>query len=343
MDPSPSAPAPGAEPIQPGIQPGIPAGIKAGIKVVYVTCRGHSGSTLLDLLLSSHPAVVSVGEVKLLKGERIEPCNCGAATPAECPFWRRVDAALERSSGLRLAELDLASSDRATFAAHNRALFAAVAEVSGCRIVVDSSKALDRLAGLLEVPGLAVETIHLTRSPFGVVYSNLKLGRDWRYHARNYTLGMMKTRRLLAGRDALEVRYEALARDPAGVVAPIMRRLGLAFDPGQLAWAGRERHNLGGNPMRFSASSAIRPDRSWRRGLSLRQMLAVAWLTLPTRFAGTGFYERWKPLFDGKGLAPEIERARRRLDKRLAGWRRRLGKRLRAMSKALRRRIGRSR
>ena len=34
------------------------------IQLVYITGRGHSGSTLLDLLISAHSEVVSVGEAK---------------------------------------------------------------------------------------------------------------------------------------------------------------------------------------------------------------------------------------------------------------------------------------
>jgi hypothetical protein len=67
------------------------------------------------------------------------------ATVFECPFWQNVDRVLREQAGLRLCEIDLDSGDGPTFAAHNRAFFRAVARVSGKRIIVDSSKKVDRL------------------------------------------------------------------------------------------------------------------------------------------------------------------------------------------------------
>ena len=47
-----------------------------------------------------------------------------------------------------------------------------------------------------------------------------------------------------------------------------MPRLGLAYQPAQLDWAGRERHNCGGNRMRRATTSEIRLDTRWKTGLS---------------------------------------------------------------------------
>ena len=289
------------------------------IQLVYITGRGHSGSTLPDLLLSAHCEVVSVGEAKCLVTRPDEPCTCGAATVFECPFWEKVDAALREKAGLRLREIGIDSGDADTFAAHNRAFSEAVTAVTGKRIIVDSSKNVDRLENLLEADVFPVVSIHLVRSPFGVVYSNSKRGRDWLYHAYNYTYAMMKTRRLLEGRDHLQITYEQMVRDPRDAVERIMGRLGLALQPEQLDWARPERHNIYGNPMRFATDNTIRLDTKWRKGLSLRQKLVIWWLTLPCRFEGTAYYlsslqaavraggpaEVVVPEAEGVGQAPE--------------------------------------
>ncbi|MDY7110140.1 MAG: sulfotransferase [Planctomycetota bacterium] len=299
------------------------------IQLIYITGRGHSGSTLLDLLISAHPDVVSVGEAKCLVTRPDEPCTCGADTVFVCPFWTRVDAALQEGAGLRLREIDIDSLDAETFAAHNRAFFEAVARVTGRRFIVDSSKNVDRLAALLEAALFPVRAIHLVRSPYGVVYSNARRGRDWLYHTYNYTYAMMKTRRLLEGREHLEVRYEELVHQPRRAVERIMDEIGLAFDPGQLDWAKPARHNIYGNPMRFATESTIRLDTKWRKGLSLRQKLAIGWLTTPCRFKGTGVYERWKPLFEREGVRTWWRWRRK-------AWRKSLRTRLRAWMKAAR-------
>jgi hypothetical protein len=300
------------------------------IQLVYITGRGHSGSTLLDLLISAHSEVVSVGEAKCLVTRPDEPCTCGAPTVFVCPFWEKVDAALRERAGLSLRELDIDSADAGIFAAHNRAFFQAVASVTGKPIILDSSKTVDRLEALLEAQICPVQAIHLVRSPQGVVYSNAKRGREWLYHTYNYTHAMMKTRRMLEGREHLQVRYEDIVRDPRRAVETIMKTLGLAFQPGQLEWAKPERHNIYGNPMRFATESSIRLDEKWRKGLSIRQKLVIWWLTLPCRGDGTNIYERWKPLFEREGLRKWWQRTRK-------AWGKRLGKWLRLLSKALRR------
>ena len=78
------------------------------LTIVHILCPGHSGSTLLDLLLGSHSQVVSVGEIKWFKQTSTESakevtarkCMCGAPTITNCPFWRDVEIELNRSAGL---------------------------------------------------------------------------------------------------------------------------------------------------------------------------------------------------------------------------------------------------
>ena len=56
--------------------------------VVYITSRGHSGSTLLSLILGGHSQVVSGGELKMLINAKAESklCGCHFVTPDQCPF-----------------------------------------------------------------------------------------------------------------------------------------------------------------------------------------------------------------------------------------------------------------
>ena len=130
------------------------------LKIIYIASLGHSGSTLLDLLISGHPDVVSIGEAKNLN-PRTSPtidCACPAKRLRDCPFWKRVDARLQRRASLRFRDLDLASADAATFLAHNVAFFGAVSELTGRRIIVDSSKSSSRLARLLAAGRTASST-----------------------------------------------------------------------------------------------------------------------------------------------------------------------------------------
>lgn len=70
--------------------------------VVYIAGCGHSGSTLLALLLDSHPDIACVGETAVKpkirrRGDAASAqCSCGQ-TIGNCPYWTRV---FEEARGL---------------------------------------------------------------------------------------------------------------------------------------------------------------------------------------------------------------------------------------------------
>ena len=57
-------------------------------RVLYITSRGHSGSTLLSLLVSGHSQVVSAGELKMLSNPDPQRrlCSCHRQVPSQCPL-----------------------------------------------------------------------------------------------------------------------------------------------------------------------------------------------------------------------------------------------------------------
>jgi hypothetical protein len=271
-------------------------------RLLYITSRGHSGSTLTEMLIGAHSRVFALGEVKQLGGDREEGCRCGAGPLGACPFWSKVDALLRAEEGLGLEQLAVDHPDPEVFARHNLALVRAARKISGAELLIDSSKTLERLERLEASARFDLRILHLIRSPFGVAYSNAKRGRDLRAGCANYTLAMARTREYLRGREAIELRYERLARAPEQTLRDVMARLGLGFEPQQLEWASQDLHTVGGNTMRFTRDSTIRLDVGWRRGLDWRQKLHVAWWTLPTRFRSPWLYEAHAPYWKGTGF-----------------------------------------
>ncbi len=81
-----------------------------GAQLAYIVAAGHSGSTLLDLVIGSLPGGFSTGEVTYLPWQisRREPggpgaslqkiCSCGAGFH-ECPVWTDIVAELSRQHG----------------------------------------------------------------------------------------------------------------------------------------------------------------------------------------------------------------------------------------------------
>lgn len=66
------------------------------VKFVYILAASHSGSTLLTMLLNSHPDVATIGE---LSPGHIEDlswylCSCGTRL-SECSFWKYITSAMK--------------------------------------------------------------------------------------------------------------------------------------------------------------------------------------------------------------------------------------------------------
>jgi hypothetical protein len=170
-------------------------------KVVYLLAASHSGSTLLALLLASHPDVCTTGELKVTSLGDPNRYRCACGMPIrQCPFWADVTRAMTARGwpfdiaqatthlsvgatafeqrllrplvrgGVLEAVRDVALSCSPTWRRHlarfhgaNEALVRAISERSGARMVVDSSKVGIRLKYLLRNPGLDVRVVRLVR------------------------------------------------------------------------------------------------------------------------------------------------------------------------------------
>jgi len=247
--------------------------VSTPVPLVYIAGSSHSGSTLLDLLLGSHPAVESVGEAKkiaavdarLRAGE--DPlCTCRAPVAA-CPFWRAVMP----------EEADALRHD----AAANAALFRRALAVRGRRMALDSSKTAGRAALLARSGLFDLTVLHLVRDSRAIAHSNRrKQDRIPAAGRRDYGLAAsvrgwqklnLRTRRLFARRPGvryLTVRYEDLAADPRAALQRVLAALGLPWDESLLRYREHTHHNIEGNRMRLGGESVIRADDEYRRALS---------------------------------------------------------------------------
>jgi hypothetical protein len=175
------------------------------IKLVYIASSGRSGSTLLELLLGTHPRVWTTGEFYVLPfalESPGKPCGCGSPV-ARCPFWGPIVAAadagaLGASVGrfrdgyevgrlLRYGELPFVLTRSAggavrrnearRFGQDNAAVLAAVLdrarEFKGPQVtwLVDASKSLYRLLWLRQCERFDLRVVHLVKDPRAFVYS----------------------------------------------------------------------------------------------------------------------------------------------------------------------------
>jgi hypothetical protein len=74
-----------------------------GRRLGYITGSGHSGSTLLNLLLNAHSKISALSEIhRLWLSAHLDAaphrCGCGEAV-LDCPFWTKVGLALQEVTG----------------------------------------------------------------------------------------------------------------------------------------------------------------------------------------------------------------------------------------------------
>jgi len=226
--------------------------------------RGHSGSTLLDSVLSADPTVQGVGELVSGMGRYEVPCSCGE-TIGGCPFWTRVRAEAERESGASWAEIvevnraqarvprfpaTLIETHRTPGWLRRRTLLVAplraIRTVGGVETVVDSSKEVTRALFFGRFVADVV-LVHLRRDPVDVAASDLHRIRNgtFRFHRRQIptgghqlpflvlsSVGWLVTNLLcevVARRTDVPVvlvRYEDLCDDPAAVVTAVATAAG---------------------------------------------------------------------------------------------------------------------
>ena len=77
-------------------------------QVAYICSSGHSGSTLLDMMLGNASYAESLGEVFLLRFEleRNAPCTCGVPV-RQCELWSRVLSRYAARTGRGRTTIDL--------------------------------------------------------------------------------------------------------------------------------------------------------------------------------------------------------------------------------------------
>lgn len=193
---------------------------------------GHSGSTLLGLVLGAHPRFFYAGEAnksRFLGDEKtaLRKRTCKVCGP-DCVVW----------GDLRI------ESD----------LYEALSERTGRPGIVDSTKELgwiEAQAKELAGKGVRLHLITLFRDGRAVLASGLRknpevdpreLSAAW---VEQIEASLAFARRFDGKVTAL--RYEALATSPEPTVRALTEALGVAFDPAMLTPWSREQHPLGGN------------------------------------------------------------------------------------------------
>lgn len=262
----------------------------------YVAGYGRSGSTFLDVVIDNSPSAFGGGELTHLFDNWLEgdPCSCGQLVE-ECPVWSRVigqvadtvpdfDAVEAQQVTRRLEHmlrpvLRSRKEMKLRYECLWRAVFVAVEDVTGCRMILDSSKTQVFVAfrrRLLErcFP-LQVYVVHLIRDPRDVAASVLRGGNVIAAKRRSKVLSSSRTAitwiaaNMCAhvasrGTERLSVRYEDLVSDCSSVLEGIgnflkidVSSVAAQVTAGEPISTG---HGISGNRLRRESAIRMKPD-----------------------------------------------------------------------------------
>jgi hypothetical protein len=296
-------------------------------KVLYIGGYLRIGSTILDRLLGECEGFVSVGELRRVWEENFaedQPCGCGAPF-STCSFWRAViKGAYGGFDEANLGEIIRLKSrvDRmryipqlmspwrlpryrkalAKYSDVVTRLYTGIQEVSGERVIIDSSKDPSYAYLLANLPDIDLYVVHLVRDSRAVSYSWLRTkikhevgnGSKKVYMPQrgpiDSSVGWTRANLLIeplryCGVNYMRVRYEDLLAAPQSVLLDILAVLreeqSLPFLDGHSAKLGLA-HTVAGNPMRFRHGVIeLCLDEEWKRAMRPVDRRVVTAMTLP--------------------------------------------------------------
>jgi hypothetical protein len=301
------------------------------LSVIYISGWLRSGSTVLGNVLAEVPGFFHAGELHFLwknaaglGANRL--CGCGLPLTG-CPLWsvilpagrpagmteaaharlvlRQQRASVRTRHTWRVLRRGAADPVTRSQAALMTAVYHAIAEQTGARVIVDSSKMAAEAALLPHLDGVRPCFVHLVRDPRAIAQSYrapkqyveaMPAGQSTAYwHGFNRAAEAVSRR--YPDRSAF-LRYEEFIADPQAAVGGLLERFGT--DPAVVPVHGRTvelhpNHTVTGNPDRFrSGVTVIKDDDSaWRSRLPAGARLTARTLAWPL-FERYG-YHRTRP------------------------------------------------
>jgi hypothetical protein len=284
--------------------------------LAYILAVSFSGSTLLAMLLGSQSEATTVGEMRAPAVGEPDTylCSCGEHIK-KCSFWREVSERMAKRGikdfDITEARISIHDAENRyvrrlldplprgplletvrrtglalspawpkhlqTMHRRNVALVEALQEVTGAKVVIDSSKIALHLKYLLKSPALRIKVIHLVRDGRAVTMS--MLGHGFKRGSRQETVAAAAlswqrnnegAERVLAEvpkSQWMYLNYEELCKTPVETLQGICKFLGMDSRNIVLDFRAGSPHVLG-NDMRLKSGTDIRLDERWRTGLT---------------------------------------------------------------------------
>lgn len=293
------------------------------IRVLYIAGWGRSGSTLLHDILGQMAGCFAAGELQYIWDRSLRQNRlCGCSRPLrDCELWHEVFqrgfGGVEKIDQARLIELSQRlrtrhllwlrlghpesrlRRDLAPYLEALEKLYTAIHQVSGDRLIIDSSKSPAYAYQLSLIPGIELSVVHVVRDPRAVAHSwqrrKLEDGGKLmqRYGPTRSTLlwclwnqGISSVLLPRSMRNIL-LRYEDLVSSPRDSLERVVRAFGL--DSSQLPFSANDHHlhlhpnhATTGNPDRFDRGLVhLKQDREWETEMPGSARRVVTLLSRP--------------------------------------------------------------
>ncbi len=186
------------------------------LPVVFVAGSGHSGSTLLALLLDAHPEIACVGEASVKprirrRGDSAQAvCSCGTRI-GECPFWTEVFS-LVQAQGLAFGASEWTNDYRFEHPFMQRLLNRACGSRSGRALIRGSASWLPGYRQRVS----AIDAVNMAFMQAALTVSKARVFAD--------TTKTMSRLLHLLRLPGLDIRVVGLVRDARGYAASAKRR-----------------------------------------------------------------------------------------------------------------------
>jgi hypothetical protein len=240
------------------------------LKLIFIAGLGHSGSTLMDLILGAQENMTGLGEVDVfINQEKREtyvnrfdkyPCTCGKV-PSECPIWGPFKNTLNENEELSYADL-------------YRSLLNQAGESTNSSVIIDSSKNIHALKSVyesLDEIGIRKENffvIHLTKDINNYAVSSIRSGKNKISYLKILRDWIKKNRsleRFLNDQNiqSLNIGYEELVLSLSFTLNKILNFAKLNAGSPILDLSKSGSHIISGNNMRLDQAEKIYYDYRW--------------------------------------------------------------------------------
>ncbi|WP_085890152.1 sulfotransferase [Pseudooceanicola marinus] len=264
--------------------------------ILYIAGYSRAGSTMLDMVLGRHGDIASTGELVYLLDDAPQEsriCTCGARF-GDCPVYggwletvpdiaalKTLQREIESRDGLEALKAGRVPEEKAAaYRDYAVSLYTHIAETTGARIILDSSKSAKDAAGrplaLARLAGFDVKVLHLSRDPRATIRSYIDKGSNWVLEGYRKPRPLESWRPIMGwtyanriatdlaadfGDDYLHLRYEDFIADPGRALQAIgalagtdLSEVARAVVEGDPFLAG---HNVGGNRNRLEPQKII--------------------------------------------------------------------------------------